>query len=156
MLQSSGRLNRFEVELPLAGDARAARPKRPPRARQLTALVVEPDPSLQRGLVAELSERDYRVVPVSTAEEGIDLVQRLRFDIVLCSVRLPGLNWVEFSERIRGHIGVFVLMMDGYDVELARAFRSGEGLVLSKPVQAADIERVLAEAEARVEQGLHP
>ncbi len=156
LLQSSGRLNRFEVELPLAGDARAARPKRPPRARQLTALVVEPDPSLQRGLVAELSERDYRVVPVSTAEEGIDLVQRLRFDIVLCSVRLPGLNWVEFSERIRGHIGVFVLMMDGYDVELARAFRSGEGLVLSKPVQAADIERVLAEAEARVEQGLHP
>lgn len=151
LLRSSPRLNRFEVELPLAGDARAARPKRTQLARQLTALVVEPDASLQRGLVGELSKRDYRVVPVNTAEEGIDLVQRLRFDIVLCSVRLPGLNWVEFSERIRDHVGVFVLMTDGYDVDLARAFRSGEGLVLSKPVQAADIERVLAEAEARVE-----
>jgi signal transduction histidine kinase len=153
LLRSSPKLNRFEVELPLAGDARAARPKRTQRARQLTALVVEPDASLQRGLVAELSEREYRVVPVSTAEEGIDLVQRLRFDIVLCSVRLPGLNWVEFSERIRDHVGVFVLMTDGYDVDLARAFRSGEGLVLSKPVQAANIERVLTEAEARVERG---
>jgi C4-dicarboxylate-specific signal transduction histidine kinase/ActR/RegA family two-component response regulator len=145
------RVQRFEVELPLAGDPHATKPRRAPRTRQLTALVVEPDAALQRGLVAELSERDYRVVPVATAEEGMDLSQRLRFDVVLCSVRLPGLNWVEFSERVREHISVFVLMTDGYDVDLARAFRSGEGLVLSKPVQPADLERVLTEAEARID-----
>ena len=45
------------------------------------------------------------MVPVSSAEEGLDIVERLRFDMVICAVRLPGLNWVTFCERVRLRVG---------------------------------------------------
>jgi CheY-like chemotaxis protein len=48
-----------------------------------------------------LTSRGYRVVPVSTSAIAADLAQRLHFDIVFCSIRLPGLNWMELSERFQ-------------------------------------------------------
>ena len=36
-------------------------------------------------MVEALTNRGYRVVPVRSSEEGLDLVQRMRFDVVFCS-----------------------------------------------------------------------
>jgi GAF domain-containing protein len=151
----SARMRRFEVDLPLAVEAQAAR-QRPavPRGRQLTALVVDPDATLQRELVTLLSQREYRVVPVSAAEQGIDIVRRLHFDIVFCSVRLPGLNWLEFADRVRDEVNAFVLMTDGFEVDMARAFRSGDGFVIRKPVDVVELDNVLGEVEARLDAGI--
>ena len=53
-------------------------------------MLLEPDETSQRQLLTMLTSRGYRVVPVSTPEIALDLAQRLRFDIVFCSIRLPG------------------------------------------------------------------
>jgi len=82
------------------------------------------------------------MVPVASAEEAADLAGRIRFDITLCAVRLPGLNWVELFERVRHQVGSFVLLTEGHDADLARAFQGGEGYVLSKPVDAAELLRI--------------
>ncbi len=84
---------RFEIELPVmetpsAGFASSG--EGPEGGRQLTILVVEPDTKIQRQLVQMLGGRGDRVVPVSSAEEAADVAQRLRFDIVICAVRLAG------------------------------------------------------------------
>lgn len=150
----SNKMHRFEVELPLKGSAQGSQTGAgvSRSGRQLTTLVVEPDPAVQRQLVHMLSAREHRVVPVTSAEEGIDLVQRVHFDAVLSSVRLPGLNWVEFFERIRDHVGAFVLLTDGYDPDLGRAFRRGEGYVLSKPLQDAEADRIMGQVEDYLER----
>ena len=141
---------RFEVELPVL----ETRPGRegalgPAVSRQLTVLLVEPDSKAQRQLVQMLSNRGDRVVPVSNAEEGADLAQRMRFDMAVCAVRLPGWNWVEFFERVRHQVGGFVLLTDRYDSDLARAFQGGEGFVLAKPVDEADLHRICHIVEDR-------
>lgn len=143
---------RFEVELPVletkpgtAGVGSAARTV----SRQLTVLLVEPDSRSQRQLVHMFSNRGDRVVPVSSAEEAADLVPRVRFDMAVCAARLPGWNWLEFFERVRNQVGGFVLLADRYDADLTRAFQGGEGFVLAKPVDEADLHRICHVVEER-------
>ena len=142
---------RFEVEIPyLETKATIAPPtgmETRALARQLTVLLVEPDLRLQKQIVQMLSDRGDRVVPVVSGEEAADLAVRLRFDLTLCAVRLPGLNWVEFFERVRRQVGTFVLLTEGYDSDLARAFQGGEGFVLAKPVEAAELDKIRRAAE---------
>jgi hypothetical protein len=71
----------------------------------------------------------------------------MRFDIVFCSVHAPGLNWVELSERMYSRVGCFILLSDGYDSELAADFEGEGRFVLAKPMQEAELERVLRSLE---------
>lgn len=148
----SGR--RFEVELPVApareGAGVGTRIEELLRARSLTVLLVEPEESVRRSTVALLGRRGCRVVPARSAEQGAELVERLAFDVVFCSVRLPGLSWPEFFERVRDRIGAFVLLSEGFDAELSRSFQNGNAYVLAKPVAEPELERVLTAAAARL------
>jgi len=135
---------RFDIELPVieARQSGSGNSQISEAIRQLTVMVVEPDNKVQRQLVEMLGERGDRVVPVSSAEEGLDIVERLRFDMVICAVRLPGLNWVQFCERVRLRVGGFVLLTDAFNSDVGRAFRNSEGYVLSKPVDETELHRI--------------
>jgi signal transduction histidine kinase/CheY-like chemotaxis protein len=142
---------RFDIELPVieARQTGSGASELSEAIRQLTVLVVEPDNKVQRQLVQLLGNRGDRVVPVSSAEEGLDIVERLRFDMVICAVRLPGLNWVEFCERVRLRVGGFVLLTDAFNSDVGRAFRNSEGFVLSKPVDETELHRICRAVEDR-------
>ena len=109
----------------------------------MTALVIEPDDAAQRQLLALLSGRGYRVVPVNNSDTGLELAHRIRFDAVFCSVHAPGLNWVELSERMQSRATAFILMSDGDDQELSSDFEGDGRFVLPKPFQEAELARVL-------------
>jgi GAF domain-containing protein/CheY-like chemotaxis protein len=139
---------RFEIELPAQVKERSApqfTTQVPVResSRRMTALVIEPDDGGQRQLLALLSARGFRVVPVTNSDSGLDLAQRMRFDAAFCSLHAPGLNWVELSERMYSRVGGFVLLSDGYDAELTADFEGDGRFVLPKPIQEPDLERVL-------------
>jgi hypothetical protein len=67
----------------------------------------------------------------------------MRFDVALCSLHAPGLNWVELSERMYSRVGGFILLSDGYDAELSADFEGDGRFVLPKPLQEKELERVL-------------
>jgi signal transduction histidine kinase len=142
---------RFDIELPVieARQAGSGASELSEAIRQLTVLVVEPDNKVQRQLVQMLGNRGDRVVPVSSAEEGLDIVERLRFDMVICAVRLPSLNWVTFCERVRLRVGGFVLLTDAFNSDVGRAFRNSEGYVLTKPVDETELHRICRAVEDR-------
>ena len=135
---------RFNVELPRVDTGNAASPHEGKACSQkFTILVVEPDLATQRQAVAAFGSRGHRVVPVKAPEEARDLVQRVRFDVVVCSSRLPGLNWVTFYQNVQSHVDAFILLTEGFDASLAQAFSNGNGYFLTKPLQDADLDRVL-------------
>jgi CheY-like chemotaxis protein len=145
---------RFEVELPVISKERAgsaavaaANGHAPGMLRKMTALVIEPDEAAQRQLLALLSARGCRVVPVDDADKGLELAHRMRFDLAFCSVHAPGLNWVELSERVHSRVMAFVLLSDGYDVELTSDFEGEGRFVLAKPVQEVEMDRMLSSLE---------
>jgi CheY-like chemotaxis protein len=138
---------RFEIELPWSPVDTEAR-QSPVRAasdptRQPTALVIESDELVARQLIKLLGARAYRVVPVRNAEEGMDLAQRLSFDVAFSSSRAPGLNWVELMRRTRSKVGAFVLLTDGYDQQLAVTAREEGYFVLSKPFEESQLDHIL-------------
>jgi CheY-like chemotaxis protein len=147
---------RFEVELPVASKERVVggapspvngtRPEQP--GRKLTVMVIEPDEATQRNILAMLTARGCRVVPVDNADTGLEHSQRgMRFDLAFCSVHAPGLNWVELSERMHSRVGGFVLISDGYDAELVADFEGDRRFVLPKPVQEGEMDRILKAIE---------
>ena len=150
LVHGQGADTRFEVELPAAGaevtPGRTADTGRD-RSRQRTAMLLEPEETSQRQLLTMLTSRGYRVVPVSTAAIALDLAQRLQFDIAFCSIRLPGLNWMELSERFQPLVGAFVLISEAYDPDLVINFERGRRFVVNKPFDAVQLDRVLAFAE---------
>jgi GAF domain-containing protein/CheY-like chemotaxis protein len=146
---------RFEVELPAAsrertgmGAAQAAANAPRDSGRRMTALIIEPDEAAQRQLLALLAARGHRVIPVDNSDTGLDLSSRMRFDVALCSVHAPGLNWVELSERMHSRVGGFVLLSDGFDPELAADFEGDGRFVVPKPIQEEDVDRVLSAIDA--------
>jgi len=144
---------RFEVELPASARERAvpAPAASAPRdsSRRQTGLVIEPDDAAQRQLLALLSARGFRVVPVNNTDTGLDMAQRMRFDAAFCSLHAPGLNWVELSERMQSRVGAFILLSDGYDAELTSDFEGDGRFVLPKPIQEEEVDRILGLIEPK-------
>jgi signal transduction histidine kinase/CheY-like chemotaxis protein len=154
-ITSSSTQSVFEIELPgIAPDEIAvkAHPAEPTQSgRGWTVLMLEPEEFVERRLVEWLTQRGYRVVPVLSSEEGLDLVQRMRFDVVFCSTELRGLNWVEFFDRVRGRVGAFALLAEAFSQDLSTHFRGEGRYVLHKPIEQSQFDRTLAAVEARLQ-----
>ena len=153
-----GHSTTFEIEYPLA----EALPRQPapvpadrkalPRQRaNLTALVIDEDRKVQDSLLNLLSDRSYRVITVSSADEALDLAERARFDLVLCDVRMRGMSGIELYRRVQNRIQSFVfLTADTFSPDLREIFSEDNQAVLAKPFTAADVERLLDEIEPRL------
>jgi signal transduction histidine kinase len=139
--------SRFEIELPWApadAEVRTLQPRSAAgRPRQITALIMDSDEQSQRQFMKLLTARACRVVPARSSEEGLELAQRMRFDVALCSSRLPGLNWIELLQRTRDKVGAFVLLTDGFDAQLTAEAGRERYFVLPKPVQESRLDYIL-------------
>jgi signal transduction histidine kinase/CheY-like chemotaxis protein len=144
---------RFEIDLPLAPapgeDADSRDGAR--TSSVLTLLLVDSDAAGQRQLTKALSGGGHRVVP-TTVEEAADLCQRLRFDAVFWALRPGGptsaRHGMDFQERVRAHVPVFVLVSNAYDPDLARSIESGGGFLIARPIQESQLNGVLRKIEA--------
>jgi two-component SAPR family response regulator len=125
------------------------------RNAKMTAVILEPDAVAQRAFVSLLAQKGHRVIPLGSAEEAIDLVQRVKCDLIAAtstsSSRLPGFNWVSFYEKVRPHTDAFVLLTD--TAEIGHTFTHGEGFVVRKPLHEAEIDRVLGEIASALADG---
>jgi CheY-like chemotaxis protein len=115
-----GQGSRFDVYLPRT-DALAAPSLRTPamirKALTGTLLLVE-DEDAVRQLARTALERDgYRVFQAASGEEALALIERerVRPDLVLTDVVMPGLDGRQLVSRLREQLpGVPVLLMSGY------------------------------------------
>jgi len=144
LLRTTSMHARFEVELPVM------RVSKEPRAeagllsgKTMTALVVEPDAVIQKQLVSILSALGHRVIPVATGEEAFDLSFRMKFDASFCSVRLPGISWVELMDKVKHQLGNFVLLTEGYDATLAQSLARNDGFILPLPMDESSVVKLM-------------
>jgi signal transduction histidine kinase len=152
LFQTPNMTFRYEMELPVhhapvpqeVPEEPLARP-----SRVLTMILIDQDAAVQRKMLAMMSVRGHRAIPVDRPEEAADMVQRMSFDVIFCANRLPGLSWNEFFQRVRRRVGAFVLMTDDYDQDTTVPLKDAGGFVISKPIDEEQLERVLSEVESR-------
>jgi len=146
---------RIEIDLPAAFPAHqgATAPSDDDRlpTRALTALILEPEASSQRRLISYWTSRHHRAVPIHNEAEALELLRRLKIDVIFCAIRTAGGNWVEFFDRVRDQIPAFVLLAEGLSSDATTLFPDGEGFVLRKPLEAGEMDRILDRIECHVE-----
>ena len=122
----------------------------PPReALQLRVLVVE-DQALVRRLTEEyFGILDFEVTSVADAEEGLERLERERFDVLLTDYNLPGMNGRQLIDQIRarGDEKTLAIISSGsFQADPSQQAREERTLSLPKPYQLDDLRVLLEEA----------
>jgi DNA-binding NtrC family response regulator len=110
-------------------------------------LIVEDEPTV-RGLLCELlSPHECR--PVRSAEEGLALLSRTPFDLVITDVRLPGMGGEEFLREARELApGMPVIVITGADGDEAKFIEAGAFGYLLKPFRFEEVDELVGRALA--------
>ena len=64
-------------------------------------LVIDDEPQIRRVLRSTLSFRGYEISEAATGEEGVELAGKLKPDLILLDVNLPGISGIEACKEIR-------------------------------------------------------
>jgi two-component system, NtrC family, response regulator AtoC len=112
-------------------------------------LIVEDDDIFRRPLQRTLEVAGYDVLAVPSGEAVIDLLKGDDVDLVLTDKRLPGMDGVELTRRLRGeHPDLAMVVMTAYGtIESAvEAMRLGAADYLVKPFEVAELLMVVRHA----------
>jgi two-component system response regulator AtoC len=115
-------------------------------------LIVDDEAGLRQSLRLLLSEEGYEVSDEADGERALTRALAEPFDIVLCDVRMPALDGLEFLRRYRAAGGpALVIMMSAYGSEDAAIAAMQEGAYdyIPKPFRADEVLLVLRKAEER-------
>jgi CheY-like chemotaxis protein/anti-sigma regulatory factor (Ser/Thr protein kinase) len=110
-------------------------------------LVIEDEPDLRDLLEEGLTYKGYQVFLARDGVEGIDLFRRIKPDVVLTDVAMPGKGGIEVLHQIKAtEPGARVVVMTGYGTEetVIEALRGGAINYLKKPVVLRDLYEVIA------------
>ena len=144
--------SRFTVRLPLdcGADASPSEHRAGLRRAALRILIVEDNEDMAESLRILLRLEGHRVETARTGASGVELAQKLRPDVVLCDLGLPGgMDGYSVAARLRAHPATcrtHLVALSGYADEDARsrAAKAGFDQHLSKPVSLETIVELLA------------
>jgi DNA-binding NtrC family response regulator len=75
-------------------------------------LIVDDDDSLRESLQLVLSAEGYEVVGAPGAGDALRAVERAPFEVILCDIRMPGVDGMELlPQLVRRLPGTAVIMM---------------------------------------------
>jgi len=78
-------------------------------------LVIDDEANMRHMLSTVLKKADYAVDTASDGSEGLEMVQGGHYDFVLCDIKMPKMNGMEFLKSSRDKIGAStVIMMSAY------------------------------------------
>ena len=113
-------------------------------------LIVEDDPQNMRLVEMALRTKNYILLKATDGEEALDMAARKRPDLILMDIRLPKMNGLEVTRKLRENpafshtpiIGVTAYAMKG---DRERVIESGCNAYLSKPINTRELPEMIAE-----------
>jgi signal transduction histidine kinase/CheY-like chemotaxis protein len=159
----------FQIALPL--DLRTApRPipvdaaGRPADAEPICVLVVDDEPGIRQATARFLNRCGIQVRAVSDGAEALRALRTREFDVILCDVRMPGMNGRDFLARLREQAPRLVSTLvfatgDALDADTAALLSDAGAPSLVKPFDFDALEQLVRDmaAQARdTEEKRHP
>ncbi|HYF76046.1 MAG TPA: response regulator [Symbiobacteriaceae bacterium] len=114
-----------------------------------TILVVEDDPNSATLLIDLLTAHGYRVINEGTGLAATKRLSEERVDLILLDLRLPEQNGFMVAETLKrnpatARIPIIVVSAHNDRQNRLRAYRSGVNMVLSKPIDLAELVPIVA------------
>jgi len=118
-----------------------------------TIVVVEDEATIATAVAARLRKEGFRVEVAGDGPSGVEVVERLRPDLVILDLMLPGFDGLEVCRRIQRRRAVAVIMLTARDSETDVLVGLGVGAddYVTKPFSprelVARVQAVLRRAE---------
>ena len=139
----------------IANPAPAPKPSRAPAIdvaspqSLLPLLVVDDEEGIRRAYAGILGHAHYTVDTAASGEEAIAALGREQFSVVLCDVRMPGLDGFAVMRRAREldpEVALIVVAAVDDAATATAALRAGASDYLTKPVEHTVLEAAVARA----------
>jgi two-component system response regulator AtoC len=108
-----------------------------------TVLIVDDERTLVRAVKAFLAEAGYEAEVAGNAEQALELLPKLRPDVVFADVRLPGMSGIDLLRRIREFdpaIAVIIMTAYGTIEGAVEAVKLGAFDYIKKPVDLEELK----------------
>lgn len=98
-------------------------------------LIVEDETEIRSLMALHLTRHGYQVHQCGSAEEGLELCNEHKFDLIILDWMLPGLSGLEFMNRRQDKVGARILMITAKIApeDIVRGLESGADDYLTKP-----------------------
>ncbi len=94
-------------------------------------------------------EKEFEIVgEAGSGEEGLPMIRRLKPQVVICDLHLPGISGLDITERIvRGDLGIYVLIVSVQEEGPMprRLIEAGASGYIGKGCDAAELIRAVRE-----------
>lgn len=122
---------------------------------QMQILVVDDDPRINELIRYNLERNHYKVITASDGVDALQLARRLRPDLIILDVMLPGLDGYEICREIRrdpdtAAIPIIMLSARGLEIDKVLAFESGADDYVTKPFSPREL---IARAKVHCRRG---
>lgn len=108
-----------------------------------TILIIDDERSIRKTLTEILTFEGYNIDEASDGEEGLKKYRERNYDLVLCDIKMPKLDGIEFLERakqINSDVPVIIISGHGNIETAVDAVKKGAYDYISKP---PDLNRML-------------
>jgi two-component system nitrogen regulation response regulator NtrX len=106
-------------------------------------LVIDDERSIRRGIIDILGSEGYQSDEAADGKEGLALLGKTAYDVVLCDIKMPRLDGIEFLEeaaKIKPDVPVIMISGHGSIETAVEAVKKGAYDYISKP---PDLNRML-------------
>jgi two-component system response regulator AtoC len=115
-------------------------------------LVIDDEPNLRHMLTVVLEKAGYTVSSAADGTEALSLTETNSFDLILCDLRMPGMDGLAFlGEASTQGLDAAVIMMSAYGTidTAVEAMKLGAADYISKPFKPDEILLKLGQIEER-------
>ncbi len=132
----------------------------PPALVGLRVLVVDDEPDARQLLKTILEQCKVEVTSVASAGEALDAIKRLKPDVLVSDIEMPGEDGYSLIRKVRneshaqnGRIPAAALTAHAGIVDRMRALSAGFDIHIPKPVEPAELVAVIASLASRIGKG---
>lgn len=118
-------------------------------------LYIEDEPDLRDDVAEELEDAGMKVIQAGDGEQALQILQKIRPDLILCDITMPGMSGYDLLQRLRQtradlvDIPFVFLTAQTDPKQIVDGKRAGADDYLIKPV---DFDLMLATIQARITQ----
>jgi len=115
-------------------------------------LLVDDDRSTLTTVKNVLSEEGFSVIKTGSGAEALSIMQKKSIDVLIYSLSLPQGNCLEVFQRARfisPEIGIIIMTQNDPPDAIIKAFQAGAQSILEKPVDDANLKKVVEEVLQR-------
>ena len=123
-----------------------------PKSVKSRLLIIDDEANMRHMLSTVLKKAGYDVETATDGAEGLEMIQQSRYDFILCDIKMPKMDGMQFLKLSRDRIGdTTIIMMSAYgNIDTAiEAMKSGAYDYISKPFKTDEVYLTLKKAEER-------